>query len=269
VLVDEGNMNRGEVFPSAADLATAAAEHWVALAAEAIATRGHFVVALAGGETPRATYAQLATKRFSARLDWPHVHIFWGDERCVSTDHPDSNYRMAREVLLGLVPIPVENVHRIRGELDPQAAALAYNADLQAFFGRRWPRFDLVLLGMGSDGHTASLFPGSAALQENERTVVAVMAHYEDRPACRVTLTPPAINQARQVLFLVSGAAKAATLRAVLQGPQGRYPAQEIRPAAGQLIWFVDSAAASQLQRETQQDGNVQSAPEPDTWHST
>ncbi|MBM4429389.1 MAG: 6-phosphogluconolactonase [Chloroflexi bacterium] len=239
---------RIEVFPRAADLALAAAEQWVALATEAMAARGRFTVALAGGETPRATYAQLASKPFSANVDWSRVHIFWGDERCVSPDHPSSNYRMAQEALLGRVAIPGENVHRIRGELDPEGAAAIYEAELRTFFGRQWPQFDLVLLGMGSDGHTASLFPGSAALGEDKRVAVVVTAHYEDLPAWRVTLTAQAINRARQVLLLVSGRAKAATLRAVLSGPPGRYPVQEIRPAAGPLTWFVDAAAASQLE---------------------
>jgi 6-phosphogluconolactonase len=204
-------------------------------------------VALSGGSTPRATYALLATVEFASLVDWPRVHVFWGDERCVPLDDPDSNYRMARETLLDHVPLPTRNVHRIRGEMDPEAAAQAYAAELRAFFGTQWPSFDLVLLGMGNDGHTASLFPGSATLHEDTRAVVAVTAHYEDRPAHRVTLTPPAINSARQVVFLVAGAAKAETLQAVLEGPADRFPAQFIRPTSGQLAWLVDSAAASRL----------------------
>jgi 6-phosphogluconolactonase len=234
-------------YPDPASLARAAAEHFVTLAAEAIAARGRVAVALSGGSTPRATYALLATEEFAAQLDWSRVHVFWGDERCVPPDHPDSNVRLARETLLDHVPLPAGNVHRIHGEVEPEAAAQAYAAELRAFFGTQWPSFDLVLLGMGNDGHTASLFPGSAALRETARPVVAVRAEYQDRPAHRVTLTPPAINAARQVLFLVAGAAKAETLQAVLEGPAGRFPAQRIRPTSGRLTWQVDIEAASRL----------------------
>jgi 6-phosphogluconolactonase len=238
------------VQPNPSTVARAAAERIVALAGDAIAAHGLLSMALAGGSTPGATYALLASDEFAARVDWPFVHVFWGDERCVPPDDPASNFRMADEALLSQVPIPASNVHRMRGELEPQAAAQACAAELRAFFGTPWPRFDLVLLGMGEDGHTASLFPGSTALQEIERPVASVMGHYQDRLACRVTLTARAINEARHVLFLVTGAAKAETLRAVLEGPQGRYPAQLIWPRAGQLTWLVDAAAASRLQDE-------------------
>ena len=219
------------VYPDADHLARAAAEGFVALA---------------GGSTPRAAYALLAAEE----VDWSRVHVFWGDERCVPPDHPDSNYRLAREALLDHVSLPAGNVHRMRGEMEPEAAAQAYAAELRAFFGTQWPSFDLVLLGMGNDGHIASLFPGSAALRETARPVVAVTAEYQDRPAHRVTLTLPAINAARQVLFLVTGAAKAETLWAVLEGPAERFPAQLIRPTSGQLTWLVDTAAASRLKRQ-------------------
>jgi 6-phosphogluconolactonase len=233
-------------YPDATKLARAAAERFVALATEAIAARGQFAVALSGGSTPRATYALLASGEFAARVDWPRVHVFWGDERCVPPGHPDSNYRMAREALLDDIPIPAENVHRIRGELPPDQAALAYQAELEAVLGANG-RFDLMLLGMGADGHTASLFPGTTALDERERAVVAV--YVERLHAWRVTLTLTTINAARQILFLAIGAAKAETLRAVLEGPAGRLPAQSIRPTAGQLTWMVDAAAASQITR--------------------
>ncbi len=237
------------IYADADRLAHAAAEHFTTLATAAIATRGQFTVALSGGSTPRATYTLLAMEEFALQLDWSRVHVFWGDERCVPPDDPDSSYWMARETLLDHVPLPARNVHRIRGEMEPEAAAQSYAAELRAFFGTPWPSFDLVLLGMGNDGHTASLFPGSAALHEETRPVVAVTAHYQDRPAHRVTLTPPAINAARQVFFLVAGAAKAETLQAVLEGPAERLPAQFIRPTSGQITWLVDSAAASRLRR--------------------
>ena len=156
-------MNEIRIYPDTDHLARAAAEGFVALAAEAVGRRlpdrGQFSVALAGGSTPRAAYALLAAEE----VDWSRVHVFWGDERCVPPDHPDSNYRLAREALLDHVSLPAGNVHRMRGEMEPEAAAQAYAAELRAFFGTQWPSFDLVLLGMGNDGHIASLFPGSAA----------------------------------------------------------------------------------------------------------
>lgn len=235
------------IYPDAASLARAAAEYFVTLTAEVTATHGRFAVALSGGSTPRATYTLLANDEFAARVDWPRVHVFWGDERCVPPDHSESSFQLADEALLSHIPIPLSNVHRVRGELEPEVAAQTYAAELRTFFGVPWPHFDLVLLGMGDDGHTASLFPGSDALRETGRPVVAVTAHYQDRPAHRVTLTPPAINAARQVLFLVTGAAKSEILQAVLEGPEGRFPAQQIRPTSGHLTWLVDIAAAIRL----------------------
>ena len=239
-------MTEIRTYPDAASLARAAAEHFITLAAEAIATRGRFAVALSGGSTPRATYALLASEEFAARVDWPRVHVFWGDERCVPPDHPDSNYRMAREALLDKIPIPTENVHRIRGELSPDQAAVAYHEKLEAVLGANG-RFDLILLGMGADGHTASLFPGTAALHEQTCWVVA---HYVDKLSMwRVTLTPVAINAAAHVTFIVSGAGKAERLREVLAGPYQPdvLPAQIVRPADGHLLWLVDAAAAVHL----------------------
>jgi 6-phosphogluconolactonase len=232
--------------PDAASLSRAASEHFVTLAAEAMVIHGQFVVALSGGSTPRATYALLASDEFAARVDWPRVHVFWGDERCVPPDHPDSNYRMARETLLERIQIPTENVHRIWGELPPDQAAMAYQAELEVVLGAGG-RFDLILLGMGADGHIASLFPGTAALHEQTRWVVA---HYVDKLAAwRITLTPAAINTATHVIFIVSGAAKAERLREVLAGPYQPdiLPAQIVRPADGRLLWLVDAAAAVHL----------------------
>jgi 6-phosphogluconolactonase len=236
------------IFPDGDLLAAAAADRFVFLAGKAIGERGRFSVALSGGSTPTATYATLATEENAVRVDWSKVHVFWGDERCVPPDHPGSSFRMAGEALLDLVPLPGGNIHRVRGELAPEEAARAYAAELHSFFGGEWPSFDLVLLGVGSDGHTASLFPGSPALDEKGSPVVVVMAYYEDRPAQRVSLTVPAINAARQVIFLVAGPSKAGIVSAVLEGPPGRYPAQLIQPAAGHLIWMMDAAAAGRLQ---------------------
>jgi len=243
-------------YPDAASLARAAAEHFVTLTTAAIATHGQFVVVLSGGSTPRATYTLLASDEFAGRVDWPRVHIFWGDERCVPPDHPESNYRMARETLLDHVPLPTRNVHRLPDEMEPEQAAGEYERTLRSFFAQQprgketrddgpTPRFDLVLLGMGEDGHTASLFHGTAALHEQTRWVVA---HYVDKlSAWRVTLTPVAINAAAHVTFVVSGAGKAERLREVLDGPHQPdvLPAQIVRPTDGRLLWLADAAAAA------------------------
>jgi 6-phosphogluconolactonase len=231
------------IAPDAEGLRVAAAEQFVALAAAAVAARGIFTVALAGGGTPRPVYELLATEPFVQRVDWPRVHVFFGDERCVGPDDPQSNYRMAREALLARVPLPAANVHRIRGEEPPELAALAYELELRAFFRtERPPTLDLIWLGMGENGHTASLFPGTAALRERVRWVVA--QYVEVVGSWRITFTPSLINAAREAAFLVEGAGKATTLRRVLHGPYEPdvLPAQLVRPA-GRLRWLVDAAA--------------------------
>jgi 6-phosphogluconolactonase len=233
-------MREFSVYPEAASLARAAAERFVSLAREAIQARGRFIVALSGGSTPRPLYALLATKGFAARIDWPRVEVFWGDERAVPPDHPASNYRMACEALLDQVPLLSANVHRIRGELPPHQAAAAYQMELEAVLGNDG-RFDLILLGLGADGHTASLFPGTPALEERDRPVVAV--YVEQLQAWRITLTLPVINAARQVLFLVSGAEKAAALARVRAGEP--LPAALVQPSRGRLAWLVDFEASS------------------------
>jgi 6-phosphogluconolactonase len=189
----------------------------------------------------------LAGEPYRARIPWDQVHLFWGDERCVPPDDPGSNYHLAGETLISQVPIPPENVHRMRGELEPGAAARAYERELHDYFCGPRPRFDLVLLGLGEDGHTASLFPDSPLLAEAERLVAPATALYQDRPAQRLTLTLPAINSARQVLFLVGGSAKSQIVQSVVEGPAGQLPAQRIQPTAGQLTWLLDAAAASSL----------------------
>ena len=239
-------MSGFEVYPDGAGLALAAAAHFVELAAQAVEARGRFTVALSGGSTPRATYSLLASTEFTPRVDWARVQVFWGDERCVPPDHPESDYRMARETLLDHVPLPAGNVHRIRAEMDPRRAAALYQEELESALGAEG-RFDLILLGMGADGHTASLFPGTAALEEKTRWVVE--NYVEALSAWRVTLTLPMLNAARHVMFLVSGAAKAETLARVQAGE--RLPAALVHPSPGQLTWIVDSAAAGQLERET------------------
>lgn len=238
------------VFSDAESLAGAAADAVARIASEAIAARGRFTLVLAGGSTPRRLYARLAAAG-QAGVDWPRVHVFFGDERCVPPDDPASNFRMAAETLLDAVPLPRGQVHRIRGEDDPALAALAYEQEIRRTFRSATPpAFDLVLLGMGDNGHTASLFPGVAALREQVRWVVP--QYVEVMHTWRVTLTLPLINAARHVVFLVEGAGKAQTLREVLRGPYQPdvLPAQLIQPAAGRLQWLVDAAAASRLEEE-------------------
>jgi len=232
-------------------LAREAAERFAGIAAEALARAGRFTVALTGGSTPKLLYTLLATEPYRSRLPWPRTHVFWGDERCVPPDHKESNYRMAHEALLRHLPIPPAQIHRMRGEdPDPERAAAEYEHQLRAAFQSQAgmpPRFDLVLLGMGADGHTASLFPHTEALREKQRWVVR--NHVPKLQAHRLTLTAPVINAGATILFLVAGDEKAAALRDVLEGPAdpGRLPAQLIRPTAGRLVWLVDRAAASRL----------------------
>ena len=251
-------MMQVEVLPDPATLARAGAEHFVALATAAITERGRFAVALSGGETPRGMHAELARAPSLDQVDWSRVHVFWSDERCVPPDRPGSNFRMARETLLDHVPLPRHNIHRIRGEVEAERAAAKYERELREFFagssertasgdGGEPPCFDLILLGMGEDGHTASLFPGTPALRERRRWV---MAHYVEKlDAWRITLTLPVINAAADVLFLVSGAKKAETLRRVLVDPAppdaDQLPARLVAPTAGRVVWLVDAAAAA------------------------
>jgi 6-phosphogluconolactonase len=230
------------VVSGAERLAETAADRMTALASEAIAERGRFVLALSGGSTPRPVYRLLAQGGRSLAIDWPRVELFWGDERCVPPDHPNSNYRMARRALLDGVGIPASNVHRIRGELPPQEAAAAYRSELKAVLGQTG-RFDLILLGLGSDGHTASLFPGTRAVEEQQQNVVA--AYVEKLATWRITLTLPVINKARHVLFLVRGDGKAEALARVQGGEQ--LPAGLVQPGEGTLTWIVDRDAAVAL----------------------
>lgn len=237
-----------QVFDDTEKLAQAAADHFVAASEDAIETRGRFIVALSGGATPQETYRRLAEPGLATQVSWRNVHLFWGDERCVPPDHPESNYRMARKSLIQKVPIPQTNVHRIQGELDPDLAAEAYEDELRSIFGSvERPRFDLILLGLGNDGHTASLFPGSAALHEMKNWVVAVFI--DTLQSWRVTLTPPILNSARQLSFLVAGKSKAERLQEVLKSEPGpeTLPAQLIQPRNGQVTWLIDAAAAANL----------------------
>jgi 6-phosphogluconolactonase len=246
------------ILPSGADVAREGAARFAALAKAAIAQNGRFTVALSGGTTPRDLFQILAALPYHDSLDWSKVYIFFGDERTVPPGDPDSNFRMADETLLSQVPIPPENIFRMRGEAPPAEAAAEYARQLRDFFHlsqaggaspESYPRLVLVLLGMGPDGHTASLFPGTAALQERSKPVTHNFVPKLNTN--RLTLTAPAINRAANIIFLVAGDSKAPALKEVLEGeyqPQV-YPSQLIRPSQGQLIFLVDQAAAAQLKK--------------------
>ena len=230
----------------------AAATAFVAVAREAIGARDRFVTALSGGSTPRALFELLATERFASSVDWARVHVCWGDERAVPPDHPDSNFGAAAASLLRKLAIPDEHIHRMQGELpDVEEAAARYQADLARVFGVPGdglpPIFDLVLLGMGADGHTASLFPYSQPLTERRRWVVG---HQVARLGkARITLTPPILNRAAEVRLLVTGADKAGVLKEVLLGPRDpeRLPVQLVAPEAARLVWLLDRAAGAEV----------------------
>jgi len=237
------------VHDSPAALVEAAAGLVVEVAGRAVAQRGRFTLALAGGGTPKPVYERLAGDDFAGRIDWSKTDLFFGDERCVEPNDPQSNYRMAREALLARVPLPEANIHRIRGEADPAVAAAEYEQILRETLRSERPRLDLVLLGIGDDGHTASLFPGTAAVREATRLVAA---QYVDKLAAwRVSLAPPLLDAAAEVAFLVEGGGKAEVLAAILEGPYQPdvLPAQRIQPTAGRVRWLVDAAAAARLRR--------------------
>jgi 6-phosphogluconolactonase len=233
------------LYETPEELAEASARDFATMTQEAMDERGRFAVALAGGSTPKATYEVLA-RDYTNELDWSRVHVFFGDERTVPPDDEDSNYRMAYETLLSHVP--VGSVHRMRGELPPDEAAAAYEEELRAFFGQvDVPRFDLILCGLGEDGHTLSLFPETAALDVNDRWVVANPVLMLG--TTRLTLTIPVLNASRAVTFLVAGESKAEALKEVLEGDADprAYPAKLVRPESRDLTWMVDRAAARLL----------------------
>ena len=237
------------LFDDLEALSQGAAEFFIVKAQDAMAARGRFSVALSGGSTPRRTYEMLAQPAFRDRVDWARAHIFWGDERCVDPDDPRSNARMAQEALLRQVPVPAGQVHPMDCRPSPREAARRYEALLQSFFAGGEPRFDLILLGLGENGHTASLFPGAPVLTEAEGWVAEVYLAEPDLH--RLTLTAPCINRAATVAFLVAGAAKAAVVREVIEGPRdpSRLPAQLIHPEPGELHWLLDKGAAGALNR--------------------
>lgn len=240
------------ISPTPAAVAQAAAKLFADTVVAAVQTRGRARIAISGGTTPKAMFALLAdpAQPFLKQIPWDKLDLYWVDERCVPPTDADSNYRMTNEALLSKVPLAPERIHRMEGELDPVAAAARYESTIRNTFrleGAETPTFDLVLLGMGDDGHTASLFPHTEAI--NDLTDIVTANHVPQKDTWRITLTWPVINQGREVAFLIEGAAKAQVLHDVLLGPYqpDTYPSQIIRPASGRLTFLLDPAAASKL----------------------
>jgi len=241
------------ITPTIEELFVAAAKEVVQVVLDCRKEGRDCRVALAGGSTPRGLFQLLTRDPYRSQLSWEHLRVFWGDERTVPPDHQESNYRMAEEALLSHVPIPSEQVFRIEGELSAGDAATRYEAVLREQFRLspgEVPQFDLILLGMGPDGHTASLFPGTPAVAESKKLVAAPWV--EKLRTHRVTMTPPVLNAAKHVVFLISGEDKAKALQAVLEGPAdpARYPAQVVNPRAGDMVWLVNQDAAGLLKTE-------------------
>ncbi len=242
-----GNPGAVIALPDLEAVSREAAELFALLSQAAIASQGRFTVAIPGGSTPRMLYSLLASERYSGAVDWKKAHLFWTDERIVPPDHPESNFRLAFETFLSAVPLPAENIRRIKGEKDAETAAREYEQDMQAFFGREAiPAFDLVILGVGADGHTASLFPGPDALKETKRLAVPVFLEKPEHD--RVTLTLPVLKNAHHVLFLASGGEKTDVLHEILEGGNRKqYPAGLVRPGHGSVRWLLDKKAASKI----------------------
>jgi len=241
------------IYPDIDTLNREAAQYIVRLASESIVMHGRFTIALSGGSTPRKLYSLLGSEPYRSQIDWALVEIFWSDERCVPPDSEDSNYRMARETLLSNIPIAAKQVHRMPADQpDRDVASQAYTLEMQRTFGTDGiPRFDLIQLGMGPEGHTASLFPHQPSLHEQQRLVMPVITPKPPPP--RLTFTPPLLNAARHILFLVTGADKSDAVHAVLEGEYNpdEYPAQIVRPKDGEVTWMLDTAAAEKLRNRS------------------
>lgn len=239
------------IFPDLETLSKAAAQEFARLAQASIAARGEFRVVLTGGSTVATLYEELSRSPYRENLAWSQMLFFWGDERLVPPDHPESNYAQAHRLLLSRVPVETSKIHRMRGELEPRAAIEAYLDPLKSLTPGKGelPRFDLVLLGLGADGHIASIFPGSEIDEGNRLLVMSTTGHYAGRPAQRLTLTPLAFNQAREILFLVAGENKAHAVREVFnEGSDARdWPALRIKPVDGRVTWMLDQAATEGL----------------------
>jgi len=242
---------RIQVFRDLEILSRAAAEFFVALSKKAVAAQGRFIVALSGGSTPRYLYTLLASPPRRESIDWKHVHVFWADERCVPADHRESNFKLADDAFMRKAALPGENIHRIKGEVGADQAALKYEQELRSFFETTpFPVFDLIILGIGEDGHTASLFPGAVALREQERFALPVPLAFPQLN--RVTLTLPVLNHAAEILFLASGRAKAGVVQTIVEkGNSEHYPAGLVHPVQGNTTWFMDAEAAAGLSADT------------------
>jgi 6-phosphogluconolactonase len=239
------------ISPDLPGLARSAAQEIVTCIRQALESQPSFSLVLSGGSTPKNVYSLLADGEHASQVDWERLLVFFGDERCVPPQHRESNYRMVRETLLDKVPLPAEKIHRIRGEDLPAKAAAIYQAELEGIFpGRNLPHFDLVLLGMGEDGHVASLFPGSQALEEKVSWVVSVEHHQPPLPLVdRVTMTLPVINAARRVMLIVSGGGKAGMVARAFEysSSDKLLPVQKVGPVNGELVWLLDEAAAASI----------------------
>jgi 6-phosphogluconolactonase len=250
-----------KVFTDTESLSRGAADLFAKAVEQAVASRGLFSVLISGGETPRRTYDLLAREPFCQRIPWKYVHLFWGDERCVAATDPRNNAHMARRTLLDRVPLPEQQIYPMVCQGAPQMAASYYERVLRAHFPDGVASFDLVMLGLGDDGHTASLFPGAATLEEQHHWVMPTQKPGED--IMRVTVTTPLLNQARQVVFLVSGPGKATVLQRVLEGPYipGELPAQLIKPLYGTVLWYVEESASRLLTTGEKVQENDRSGP--------
>jgi 6-phosphogluconolactonase len=241
------------VYPDVDSLSRAAAEMFSQVADRAIAERKRLMVAISGGSTPKRLFQILSRPPYAQGVAWERIHFFWCDERLVPAEHPESNFGQAVKWLFSQINVPVENLHRMRGEAPPAKAVDEYRKLLESFGedDLKWPRLDLAFLGLGADGHTASLFPGAFHPEEMDSPVVAVTADYQGRPSGRVTLTPLALNSARNVIFMVSGKDKANAVSETLTGINNlaKWPAKRIRPVDGKLIWMLDDEAASQFMK--------------------
>jgi len=242
-------MKKIQIYPTAEDVINKTANLFISSAADAINQYGVFSTALSGGSTPTPLYEFLARDSSADTLDWNRIHFYWSDERPVPPDHPDSNFRQAYQSLLKPRLIPPENIHRIAGELDPIIAAKTYQQEIAAGFNKTPPRFNLILLGLGTDGHTASLFPGTKAVTYPQQNLWVAANHVPQHSSWRITFTPELINAAEQVIFLVTGQTKADTLFKVLEGPYlpELYPSQLIKPSSGNLTWLIDQEAGRLL----------------------
>ena len=237
-----------EIYPNLEAVSRKAADMFLQMSGKCIAVKGRFAVALSGGNTPKIFYELLGSEPYSRSVDWRHIHLFWADERCVPPEHADSNYRLAFDTFLSKVPLPEENIHRIKGEGEPDRETREYERDIRRFFGASvLPVFDLILLGIGEDGHTASLFPGSKILKEEDHLVDFVDDKTKNHP--RITLTLPVLNHAENIIVLVCGESKALIVQKVIETKDNSLPASLLMKGKGKLLFLLDKDAGKLLSR--------------------